>query len=361
MPVSRPAFRLSLGSMTFASVGAAATSDLASAAAGAVAGALGLNASAADAVMDGLRVDADLEAPGALDAWFGKATALTVSAGDAAELELGYGDSLTKVFVGTVQTVEPWLARARVRALTDDAKLCQLRVNQVYENQAAGQVVSDLASQAGLATGTVQSGVDLPFYVVDDGQTAYRHCRSLAERAGFDVYVSSEGELTFAAFDKLTADHRFNYARDVLSLHVSASPPLYEAVEVWGDSPASSEGLEAASWLVRDFSGSVGSAGSGATLRVTDAAIRTRDAAGTSARGRLAAIARRATFGAAVVLGAPEVVLGNAVTFIDVPDERLGGIFQVKRVTHTFSKSEGFTTRLELWSSGASGLPGGLL
>ncbi len=33
----------------------------------------------------------------------------------------------------------------RIRALTDDAKLLNLRVNQVYENQTAGQIVSDLA------------------------------------------------------------------------------------------------------------------------------------------------------------------------------------------------------------------------
>ena len=53
------------------------------------------------------------------------------------------------------------------------------------------------------------------------------------------------------------------------------------------------------------------------------------------------------------------MALGDAVTFLQVPDDRLGGVFQVKRVTHRFSKSDGFTTRLELWGSGA-GL-GGLL
>jgi phage protein D len=356
MPVQRPAYRLTLGSVAFTSGAAAPSGNLATAAAGA----LGLNAAATESVLDGLRVDADLEAPGSLDAWFGKATALTVAAGDAAGLQLGYGSSLSTVFVGTVQAVEPDLARLRVRALTDDAKLSQLRINQVYENQDAGQIVSDLASQAGLSTGRVQSGLDFPFYVVDDARTAYRHCRDLAERAGFNMYVSSDGDLTFAAFDKVTADHSFSYAKDVLSLQVSTSPPAYQAVEVWGESPASAEGLEAASWLVRDFSGSAGSAGSGASLRLTDVAIRTRDAAGSSARGRLADLTRRATFGLAVVLGSPQVVLGDAVTFDGVPDDRLAGVFQVKRVSHTFSKPSGFTTRLELWAGGGGSLLAGL-
>jgi hypothetical protein len=114
--------------------------------------------------------------------------------------------------------------------------------------------------------------------------------------------------------------------------------------------------MEAASWLVRDFSSSLGSAGSGAPLRVSDPAIRTRDAAQASAKGRLADLARRTTFGVALVLGNAEVALGDAVTFLQAPDDRLGGVFQVKRVTHRFDKVNGFITRLELWGCG-SGAP----
>ena len=361
MPVSKPAYRLSLGSTTFTSGAPAESGDLLGAAVAAVTGAVGTGAATAGPTLLALRVDSDLEAPGSLDAWFGNASGLSVATGDAVRVDLGYGTSLSTVFVGSVESIEPHLADVRVRALTADAKLCRVRLNQVYENQAAGQIVSDLAAQAGLSTGPMQSGLDLPSYVVDDGRTAYRHCRELAERVGFDMYVAADGVLTFAAFDKVSADHEFTYARDVLSLQVSSLPPMYEAVEVWGESPASAEGLEAASWLVRDFSGSVGSAGSGATLRLSDPAVRTRDAAGASARGRLAALARRSTFGVAVLLGYPDVVLGDAVSFADVPDERLNELFQVKRVTHTFAKSNGFTTRLELWGAGGGSALGGLL
>ena len=206
----------------------------------------------------------------------------------------------------------------------------------------------------GLLPARVQPGLDLPFYVVDDTRTAAAHCRDLAARAGFDLYVTPDGELTFAVFDKVSADHRFSYARDVLSLEVATAAPIYEKVEVWGESPASSEGVEAASWLVRDFSGSVGSAGSGATLRISDPALRTGDAAGQSAKGRLAVLSRRATFGVAEVLGSPSVALGSAVSFLNAPDARHKGVFQVKRVTHAFDKVNGFTTRLELLGGGGS-------
>lgn len=307
-----------------------------------------------------LRADADLTTPAAtLDAWLGNPEGLSVAVGDPARLEFGYDSSLTTVFTGTVDRVQPDLARLHVQALTDMAKLSRLRVNQVYENRTAGQIVSDLAGQAGVSTGTVQDGLDLPFYAVDDARSAYNHCQDLAERTGFDLYVTPEGELTFAAFGKTVPDHTFTYAQDVLALEVASMPQPFEGVHVWGESPASSEGTEAASWLVRDFGDFMGAAGSGTALRISDPAIRTKDAADASAEGRLAALARRATFGIAVVLGGAEVALGDAVTFLQAPDERLGGVFQVKRVTHRFSKTEGFTTRLEMWGSGAG--PGGLL
>jgi hypothetical protein len=101
-------------------------------------------------------------------------------------------------------------------------------------------------------------------------------------------------------------------------------------------------------------------AGSGNTLRLADPAIRTKEAAVAAAEGRLGALTRRATFGTAVVVGAANVALADAVTFAQAPDDRLRGVFQVKRVLQHFSKSHGFTTRLELWGSSGRAL-GGLL
>jgi hypothetical protein len=306
----------------------------------------------------GLRADADLTTPAAtLDAWFGATQGITVAEGDPARLELGYDNNLTTIFTGVVDRVQADLSRFHVQALSDMIKLLHLRINQVYENQTAGQIVSDLASQAGIPTGKVQSGLDLPFYLVDDTRNAYQHCRDLAERAGFDLYVTPDGRLTFAPFNKVAADHLFTYARDVLALEATRPPPAFARVEVWGESPASSEGVEAASWLVRDFSNSLGAAGPkgrpGNTLRVSDPAIRTKEAAVASAEGRLAAVTRRATFGTAMVVGNADVALADAVTFLQAPAGPLRGLFQVKRVVQRFSKAQGFTTRLELWGGAA--------
>jgi hypothetical protein len=306
-----------------------------------------------------LRTDADLNTPAALlDAWFGNPQSIAVAAGDPAKLELGYDGSLTTVFTGVVDRVRADLSRLHVQALTGMAELLRLRAHQVYENQTAGQIVTDLAGQAGVPKGNIQSGPDLPFYLVDDARNAYHHCRDLAERAGFDLYITPDGKLTFGAFNKFAPDHLFTYAQDVLALQAAQLPATFGRVEVWGESPASSEGAEAASWLVRDFSNSLGVAGSGNTLRVSDPAIRTKEAAVASAEGRLAALTRRATFGTAVVVGKAEVALADAVTFLQAPAGQLRGIFQVKRVRQRFSKTHGFTTDLELWGgSSLGGLP----
>jgi hypothetical protein len=334
----KPGYKLTLGAATISSTSVSSAEPLIS-----------------------LRTDADLSTPAAtLDAWFGNPSGVSVAAGDLAKLELGYDGSLTTVFTGVVDRVRADLARLHIQALADMAKLLRLRINQVYENQTSGQIVADLAGLAGVRTGTIQSGLSLPFYVIDDARNAYQHCRDLAERAGFDLYVTPEGQLTFAAFNKVAPDHLFTYAQDVLALEVAHLPQTFSRVEVWGESPASSEGAEAANWLVRDFSSTLGVAGSGNTLRLADPAIRTKEAAVAAAEGRLGALTRRATFGTAVVVGAANVALADAVTFVQAPDDRLRGVFQVKRVLQRFSKSHGFTTRLELWSSSGRAL-GGLL
>lgn len=298
-----------------------------------------------------LRVDADLADPAAtLDVWLGELGG-SIGVGDAARLELGYGDDRAVVFTGSVDRVEPDLEGLHVQALDDAAKLLRLRIGQVYEQQTAGQIVTDLARQAGVRTGSVQDGLGLPFYVVDDVRSAWQHCRDLAERAGFDLYLTPDAALTFVPPPTAGADHRFTYARDVLTFEVADLPQDVGRVEVWGESPASSEGVEAASWLVADFSASLGTAGSGTTLRISDPAIRTKDDAQASAKGRLAALSRQAVSGSAAVLGNPQVVVGAMVTVVDVPDPRLDRILQVRRVTHHLDKRGGFVTRLQLWGS----------
>ena len=118
-------------------------------------------------------------------------------------------------------------------------------------------------------------------------------------------------------------------------------------VEAWGESPASSQGEESWAWLVKDFGGLKGSAGSGEPLLPLERlALRTAAAAKTAADAALTAIQRQALRGRLVTIGLPEVKLGEAIRLVGLPDESLNTSFQVRSVTHRITKRSGFTTTI---------------
>jgi phage protein D len=103
--------------------------------------------------------------------------------------------------------------------------------------------------------------------------------------------------------------------------------------------------------LTKDFSGSKGSVGSGAsTLLLERPALRTADAARTAAEAAHAAIQRRTLRGRLLTVGHPEVKLGDAIRLREVPDSALNDTFQVRAITHRITKRGGFTTMVEFRS-----------
>ncbi len=54
-------------------------------------------------------------------------------------VELGYDDSVTKVFTGTIADLRPDITTTRVTALSPMRDLLALRVAQTYENKTAGR------------------------------------------------------------------------------------------------------------------------------------------------------------------------------------------------------------------------------
>jgi len=298
--------------------------------------------------------------------------------GDALTLALGYEDGgggaaaalgavgggsggPTQVFAGMVASIEPALAGLQVRALNGGAKLQALRVNQLYESRSAGDIVSDLASQAGVTTGALQPGVALPAYVIDGRSHAYGHVAALARLCGFDAYFTPEDEMVFGPFTKSTADHTFVYAENVLALSVDQATPAVGQVTVMGESPASGEGNETWHWLASDWSSFQGQAGSGdPTWLVQARGARTQEAAQALADGLLDRATRGATDGTLQALGRAEVKVCDAVEMTGAPDDALNGLYQVVGVRHRLDRANGFLTTLEIIAAEGGGL-GGLL
>jgi hypothetical protein len=225
-----------------------------------------------------------------------------------------------------------------------------LRVDQTYENRSTGDIVRDLASQAGVDTGTVEDGIRFPVYVIDSRMNAARHIHRLAERCGFDAYVTPGGELEFRQFTRSSADHVFTYGRDILDYSLTVRPERAAQVVVEGESPASAEGDDAASWLTKTFQQGQATGGTGSeTVLVEDPAIRTTEAANLRAEGVLRRLRQRATAGTLRVLGRPEVKLGDAIRIEEAPDDRLNNVFQVRAIRHRLSKRTGLVTHVAFW------------
>jgi len=294
----------------------------------------------------------------------------TVALDDEGTVSLGYqDDSPVLTFTGKIAGVRRGIGGlTRLTATSGGAALARLRVNQSYEDQTAGDVVSDLAGQAEVAAGTVEDGIDLPFYVVDDRRSAWVHIAALARRSGYLAHMTPEGELFFGPYAPGDPVQTFTYGEDVLLLEAREGSPEVGAVTTWGEGSAGSQGKDAWSWLVKDPSAVQGSAGGGGPQRwVHDPALRSGDAAQTAAEGIADAAGRLQVTGTLLVPGAPAVTAGSTIEIAGAPQEALNGKFLVRWVRHRLAKREGFTTRIAFSKSegaagcGLLGALGGLL
>jgi hypothetical protein len=265
---------------------------------------------------------------------------------DETKIELGYEDNggFKQVIKGKVVTVEPNLTTTRVAGFSGADALLRTFVNQTYESKTAGAIVRDLAEKARLEVATADDGIKFPAYVIDGRRSVYLHMHDLAELCGFDVYINSTGKLVFEKFLNGKTIHVFVFAKHIVALDVDRTPPFAGLVEAWGESPAGSRGEDAAAWLTTDFSGSRGTAGSGALLLRERPALRTKEAARTAATAALTNINRRTLRGQVTTFGRPEVKLGDAIRFRGMADASLNTFFQVRSVSHRITKTAGFTT-----------------
>jgi phage protein D len=297
------------------------------------------------------------------------ASAPQVAIGDTGNVSLGYTDSeATLVFTGQVESVRYSVhGTTRITATNGGVPLARLRLNQSYEQQKAGDIVQDLASQAGVETDTVENGVDLPFYVLDDRRNAYQHIATLARTSGYLAYITPEGKLRFAPFTGGQAVQTFTYGVDILALDLTEAAPTVGTVTTLGEGAAASQGADAWGWLIKDPAPVQGRAGDGAPARLAvNAALRSGDAAQSAANGMASAAALARVSGRLLVPGAPAVVVGSAMAIARAPHEVLNGLCMVQQVRHCFAKGVGFTTLIGFYkaSGGAAaglGALGGVL
>lgn len=265
--------------------------------------------------------------------------------GDDLKVELGYGTSLKPVFGGLVEDIERLLAKVRVTALGPTILLLQLRLNRVYLNQTAGNIVSNITKEANVQVQKVSDGITLPTYVIDENTNAYEHILKLAERCNFDAYVTENEKLVFKEWGG-GKNYPIQYGKEITALKTLDFSPLYGSARVHGESPSSMKGSDSAHWLTKQDV--KGEAGSLLVMSIDDPAIKDKKTAETVAKARKSKL--EYTFGVAVeTVGNPAVKLGDTITLKDVPIPNLKGPLEVRSVQHYFSKAKGFTTTINCW------------
>jgi phage protein D len=288
----------------------------------------------------------------------------TAAPGDPGSIKAGYNDASAElIFTGTVDAVRYSLdGVTRFNASSGATALCRVRVNQSYEQSAAGDIVKDLAQRAGINTGSIEDGADYPFFAVDQRRNAWVHIAELARNNGFAAWFSPDGKLNFAPVEAGEPVQTFRYGEDILSLELTASVPAAGQVNMTGEGAAGSNGSDAWGWLLKDAASVTAQSGSGDPARgVSDASLRSTAAAQSAADRIAAGIGSAALRGYLLTAGAGAVVPGSTIAIEGAPQAALNGTCLVERVKHRFTKTGGFTSLIYFTQTGAggSGGPGG--
>jgi hypothetical protein len=272
--------------------------------------------------------------------------AISLKPEDAVSIELGYDQTLTKVFTGKVATVERGIERLTVNAAGAFSALTAARYNCLYEKQNAGDIAGDLLGRLQIDKDTVATGEKFAGFNVSDRQPVWDVLLELARRCGFDFYADVEDKAIFKPY-AARKTHAVEYGRHLLDFMQDSLAPALDGVEVYGESPVGQgQGEDASSWLTKkEVKGSAGKS-TGNILRLADATARTQDLVRTIAGNILQAHQTRQR-GRLRLLGNPEVQLGDAVTVSKLPDSAQDGSYKVTGVCHRLNARVGFVTDID--------------
>ncbi|MBV1878727.1 MAG: hypothetical protein KUG79_13885 [Pseudomonadales bacterium] len=286
-----------------------------------------------------------------------------VNVGDSGELQLGYeDDQLYAVFKGNIIGIKRGIdGKATVKVGNAAHTLSQQRINQSFEQLSAGEIIKTLAGSVDVETDTVESGIDLPFYVLDDGRSLYQHIALLAEKSGYIAFVNQANKLNFMPMVAAGITKSFTYGVDLIQVRVVNTATRIDSVTMVGAGAAGSQGAETWSWLVKDpqsisaTAGDLSDANSKSRL-VSDPVLRSVDAVQQAAVGKLLFANQQCTKAKLTVVGAADVNAGSRIEIAAAPQVACNGAAIVESAQHHYSKLQGFITELVVMMETAGSL-----
>jgi hypothetical protein len=292
---------------------------------------------------------------------FPAAAPLEAAPGDDVTIHLDSGEIEADVFSGQISSIERSLDRIRVRALDGGGILARLRLVVTYEKVSAGTAIRNLCSEAGVDVGSVDDGVDLAFYAVDDQRSALVHIARLAGFSGALASITADGALQAPVVDPTQAERALRFGREILGISQRRRAAPVTDFVVAGEAGAGSSSAPEALRPTSDFFAGNKPAEASATARWRwEPALRTvqgAERAGAAWKRRYAA---RAAAGEIEAYLQPDLRPGSVIEVQDLPAGLEKGPLLVEHVRHRLS-ARGAVTTLGICIAGADQDPAGLL
>lgn len=269
--------------------------------------------------------------------------------GEPVSVDLGYENNNITIIKAKVAEIHHTFSKIELVGFNQIEKLTNLRITQSYEGQKAGEIISDICNIAGVETGKVSEGTKFFSCYLDRDKNCFEHLHELAKKCGFVVYMNGEGKLNVREASSSGANHTLTYGENLLECLNIEMKKKYTGVRVYGESPASSEGDDTASWLTKNEDIAKGEAGdtAGEILYLSDSGLRTQEAATSRAEAENLRIEKDALYGRLKILGNPELSPGDTFNIEGFPKIEENTIMFINGLTHRLSKTEGFLTTID--------------
>ncbi|MBC7090784.1 MAG: hypothetical protein H5T50_02575 [Nitrososphaeria archaeon] len=274
-----------------------------------------------------------------------------VQRGENVIVKAGYEDKLQTVFSGTVDLIEKGFRQIRFYALNRAFHLTVFRLNRVYLNQTAGNIVSDILDKLNkrlveegeetIDYEKIMDGIMFPYYVIGENICAYEHMARLAEKSNYICYTTPEGLLNFREYER-KEPYILKYGENIIEISLVKLLNPIGCITVYGESPSSWAGRETFHWLSKkDYSGTSGKGVHELILK--DYSIKDTDTVSTVAEN-IYSRRRRDFMTFLKILGEPKIKVGDTIKVENILGAQEPIELQVVEVEHYLSFSEGFTT-----------------
>lgn len=277
-----------------------------------------------------------------------------VAVKDDVELTINSGELEEKVFQGTVSAIRRSHASIEVKALNAGGALCRYRPAVTYENATPASVVRNLASDAGVLTGSLETGAELAFYVADPSRTAWDHIYRVNSWCGAMVTVSAQNAVESKVVNAATAERALRHGRELLSLARSQTTASIESFVVAGEAGAGSVSADGVHRPTTDFF--AGNRPDGPSPRVAwvwEPALRTPSSAATAGAALKRVYGAKTDRGVFTAFLQPKLRPGGILELRDLPDGLAAGPVWIHTVRHIISHA-GAVSHVEYLKGGDS-------